>query len=346
MREIVTAAREWARSGQPVALARVVAARGSAPRSVGSALALSGDRRLSGSVSGGCVEGAVIQATEGVLAGGPAVTLSFSGNADPLTEIALGCGGEVTIFVERADRDGDLAPIWSGLLASLDAGDECALITDLTPTPSHWLYDASGALLCSDSDRQPAADAFRQAFLAPLGLIIVGADAVGQAVADFAAMLGWRVTMIDPRAAWLNALRFPRVERVVRWPDEALQARMLDARTAVVVLSHDPKIDEPALLVALRSGAGYVGALGSRTAHATRRARLLASGLTPDEIARLRAPVGLDLGGNTSHEMALSIVAEIVASRHGHAGGALSASVGPIHDASLPLCEDDGGSVP
>lgn len=333
MREELVLAREWIQAGEHVALARVTAVEGSAPRPVGAAMVISSANRFAGSVSGGCVEGEVIQTAERVLADGQAVTLHFSGDADPLTEIVLGCGGNAMIFVERLDHHGDLSPVFATFIDQLRADDGGTLLTRCGSLPTHWLLAEDGMLLASDTDAPPDPDAFAHTFAAPVRLIIVGADAVGQAVAQQAHTLRWPVTVIDPRGAWLTPQRFPdATARHVQWPDEALPQIAVDERTAIVVLTHDPKIDEPALQVALRSQAGYVGALGSRRASADRTQRLLAAGLTEEQIARLHSPIGLNLGGRTPAEMALSIVAEIVAVRNGRPGGMLRAASGPIHE--------------
>lgn len=333
MREELMLARQWIHDGERVALARVVAVEGSAPRPVGAAMVISSASRFSGSVSGGCVEGEVIQTAQRVIAERQAVLLHFSGDADPLTEIVLGCGGNADIFIERLDRDGDLAPVFAAFLDVLTADDGGTLLTRCDPHPAHWLFAPDGTLLASDTDAAPDPAAFAHSFTAPVRLIIVGADAVGQAVARQARALRWPVTVIDPRSAWLTPQRFPDVTaRLIRWPDEALPEIAIDQRTAIVVLTHDPKIDEPALLVALRSPAGYVGALGSHRASADRRRRLLNAGLTPEQLDRLHSPIGLNLGGRTPEEMALSIVAEIVAERNHRPGGKLRAATGPIHN--------------
>ncbi len=337
MREELTQARAWIRAGEAVALARVTEVIGSAPRPIGSAMVIGASGQFLGSVSGGCVEGSVIQSAEEVLRTGQATTLRFSGDADPLTEIVLGCGGSEAVFVERIDQGGDLSPVFAALLDQCSIDDTVTLLTVLQSEPAHWLLDESGAVIAADVVRDPdlaaggSGAAFAHDFQAPIRLVIVGADAVGQAVAQLGQFLGWPVTVVDPRAAWLSPLRFPLATRIVRWPDEALPELPLDSRTALVVLSHDPKIDEPALQVALRSGAGYIGALGSRRAHIDRMQRLRDAGLSDQELARLHAPVGLDLGGREPAEMALSVIAEIVASRHGRHGGQLKAATGPIH---------------
>jgi xanthine dehydrogenase accessory factor len=332
MREVLRQAREWCALGQPVALARVIAAEGSAPRPVGSALAAAGDGRFAGSVSGGCVEGEVMMTAQDVLAGGAAQTLHFRGDADPLTEVALGCGGTATIFVERITQSGALLPAFDRLLDRLEADAPATLVTKLEPQPEHWLLDNDGHVLVGVGGPATAGAIYAQSFASRPRLVVVGADAVGQAVTSLAAQLGWRVTVIDPRGGWLTPARFPQAQRMVAFPDEALAQMVMDERTALVVLSHDPKIDEPALVVALRSPAGYIGALGSRTAQAARRERLRALGFAEADLARLHAPVGLDLGGHSPEEVALSIVAEIVAARNGRAGGALRQGAGPIHD--------------
>ena len=335
MHDELTRARTWILAGERVALARVIAVEGSAPRPVGAAMVISNVQHFAGSVSGGCVEGAVIQSAEQVIKDGRAITLHFSGDADPLTEIVLGCGGAADIFIERIDRDGDLLPVYAAFVEKFARDDGGRLITQCDAASIHWLLDADGKVLAADTDVAPDATAFVHEFIAPVRLVIVGADAVGQAVAQQAHLLGWPVTVIDPRGAWLTAQRFPQVAtpmRITRWPHEVLPEMQIDERFAVVVLTHDPKIDEPALLVALRSRAGYVGALGSRTATADRARRLLAAGLTQGELDCLHSPIGLNLGGRDPAEMALSIIAEIVAVHYHRSGGMLRAASGPIHD--------------
>lgn len=346
MRHELAQGAAWARQGEQIALARVIAAEGSAPRPIGAALVISASGDFLGSVSGGCVEGAVIAAAATVARTGVAQTLHFRGDADPLTEIALGCGGTATIFIERISLygehvEGSLAPVFTSLLCLLEEDAAGSLVTALGPHPQHWLLDSAGRMIAGTEAVMASADVdlFTQPFAGRPRLVVVGADAVGQAVAKLAASLDWRVQVIDPRAGWLTPHRFPLAERRIAWPDEALTALDLDKDVAVVVLSHDPKIDEPALLIALRSPAGYVGALGSRTANSARLTRLRAGGLTAAEVARLHAPVGLDLGGHTPEEMALSIIAEIVAARNGRPGGKLRQGAGPIHAlAGSALC--------
>jgi xanthine dehydrogenase accessory factor len=337
MREELAAAQQWIRAGEGAVLARVTRVVGSAPRPVGSAMVISSGNRFLGSVSGGCVEGAIIQSAESVLRDGKAIMMDFSGDGDPLTEIVLGCGGEASIFLERLDKDGTLSPVYAAFLDHFTPDDDGWLMTRCDATPAHWLIDAQGTVIAADVEDAPDPGAFAQRIIAPTKLVIVGADAVGQAVAEYAHLLGWPVTVIDPRGAWLSPMRFPHAKRIMLWPDEALPAMTLDERTALVVLSHDPKIDEAALKVALHSNAGYIGALGSRRAHADRVARLQASGMTAHDLEKLQAPVGLDLGGRSPAEMALSIVSEIVALRNRRSGGQLRSVSGPIHEMeSLP----------
>jgi xanthine dehydrogenase accessory factor len=333
MREELAAAQQWIREGKRVVLARVTRVVGSAPRPIGSAMVSSSGNQFLGSVSGGCVEGAIIQSSESVLRDGKAIMLDFSGDGDPLTEVVLGCGGEASIFLERLDKDGALSPVYTAFLERFSPDDDGWLMTRCDATPAHWLIDAQGAVIAADADVAPDPTAFAQRIIAPVKLVIVGADAVGQAVAEYAHLLGWPVTVVDPRGAWLSPMRFPHAKRVMLWPDKALPTMTLNERTALVVLSHDPKIDEAALKVALRSNAGYIGALGSRRAHAERITRLQASGVTAQDLEKLQAPVGLDLGGRSPAEMALSIVAEIVALHNRRKGGQLRLASGPIHEA-------------
>lgn len=348
MREELAQGAAWAQQGHDVALARVVAAEGSAPRPIGSAMVIAAPGDFLGSVSGGCVEGAVIAAAAEVLHTGEAQTLHFRGDADPLTEITLGCGGTSTIFIERisdAGSAGSLLPVFAALARLLADDAPGSLVTALGPQPRHWLFDGAGQRIAGADAPHTELNLFAQPFAARPLLVAVGADAVGQAVAQLADVLGWRVIVIDPRAAWLTPHRFPHAERMAAWPDDALATLDLTDDAAIVVLSHDPKIDEPALLIALRSAAGYVGALGSRTAHAERHQRLLAAGLVAADMERLHAPVGLDLGGHSPAEMALSIIAEIVATRNARPGGMLRLGAGPIHAVEgAAVCAVQSGS--
>jgi xanthine dehydrogenase accessory factor len=341
MRDVVEAIQTWLARGRKVALGTVVATWGSAPRAAGSRMALSDDGGLAGSVSGGCVETAVVEAGREILKGRPARLLRFGVADDAAWAVGLACGGQIEVFVEplaldvfQAVRDA-LAREESAAVATVIAGPEDALGQSLFVTAA-----AAGPGALEEPRRTKTAEAARQALSAgrssrakvddlelfvdvlgpPPTLVVVGGVHIAVALVDLARTLGFRTVVVDPRPAFANRERFPGVTRLeADWPDEALAKIGLGPSTAVAVLTHDPKLDDPALRAALPSAAFYVGALGSPRTQAKRRSRLLEAGLTEAELDRLHAPIGLDLGGRSPEEIALSVMAEIVGARHGRA---------------------------
>lgn len=319
--DILQRALAWQESGRGAALATVVRTWGSSPRPVGSHLAVGGDGDFAGSVSGGCIEGAVVQEALATIADGRPRLLEFGVSDEQAWEVGLACGGRVQVYVERP---GSLAR----LMAARAAGRPAALVTRLADG-AQCLLDAEEA--SGDLELDAAArDALRRRFVSgesgPLDaageifarvyapaprLIIVGAVHVAQALAPMAAIVGYAVTIVDPRSAFASAQRFPGVTLVDDWPDEAMARLAPDAQTAVVTLTHDPKLDDPALAAALAGPAFYVGALGSTRTHEKRLARLSELGLA-DQFGRIHAPVGLDLGGRLPAEIAVAILAEII----------------------------------
>ena len=293
---LVGAAFEWA--GAPLALATVISTWGSAPRPRGSHMLVHADGRFEGSVSGGCVEGEVLHAAAATIADGRSRTLEF-GVADATAwEVGLPCGGNITILMQPVDADG-FAPAMFALIAERRrAGQALVLETDL----------ATGRTIVADQ----AGAGFVNRYAPPRRLLIVGAVQIAQALAPIALGLDIVPTIIDPRARFLTEERFPGIARDDRWPDEAVTAARPDAATAIVTLSHDPKIDDPALIVALRSPAFYVAALGSTRSHAKRLERLAAAGFSSEELARLDAPAGLAIGAQGPAEIALSIAAGMI----------------------------------
>ncbi|MFY3742623.1 XdhC family protein [Anaeromyxobacter sp. Red801] len=284
-REILERAAGWSAAGRRVALATVVATWGSSPRPPGSQLAVSERGELAGSVSGGCVESAVAQEALEVLRAGAPRTLEYGVTAERAWEVGLPCGGRVRVFVEPARAD--------------------ALARD------------AGALRARERVERVlelgGGETFRLVLEAPVRLVIVGAVHLAQPLARMAEVAGYEVRLVDPRPVYATEARFPGVPVERAWPEEALARIGLDARTAVVTLSHDRKLDDPALAAALRSPAFYVGALGSRRTQAAIRSRLLEEGLGEAELARLHGPVGLDLGGEAPAELAVEILAQLVA---------------------------------
>jgi xanthine dehydrogenase accessory factor len=310
--DIPRLALEWHRAGRGAVLATVVETWGSAPRPVGSQLVIDREGAMQGSVSGGCVEGAVItEAMEAVEDGKPRL-LDFGVSDDEAFAVGLACGGRIRVMVEPV---GGSLPV--GLLEDLVAAREArravALVADL---------DGAGRRIAGPGE---FAERFRldrsgveedgRTFVAihnpPLRMVVVGAVHIAQPLVRMAQLAGYDAVIVDPRPAFASAARFPGVTVLDDWPDEALAAHGLDARTAVVTLTHDPKLDDPAIMAALRSDIFYLGCLGSTRTHAKRVARLEAAGFTAAEIGRIHAPVGLDIGGRSPAEIALSVMAEV-----------------------------------
>ena len=307
---------EWALAGKQVALATVVKTWGSAPRPVGAQLVVDGDMAFQGSVSGGCVESAVIfEATE-AMADGTCRILSFGVSDENAFDVGLACGGEIEVMVE---------PIGVGQGPSHE--DLKALVTARAArTPVVWEVDTktwARRLLPRDpgdadleerfrTDKSARdGDVFRAVHNPPLRLAIVGAVHIAQPLVQMARMVGYDVVLIDPRDSFASTSRFPDETFLEGWPDKALADFGLDARTAIVTLSHDPKIDTPALQVALGSEAFYIGALGSTRTHAKRVAALQDLGIAEEVIARIDGPVGADIGAMSPSEIAVSIMAEM-----------------------------------
>jgi xanthine dehydrogenase accessory factor len=337
MKDVRADIEAWTRDGRAFALATVVQTWGSAPRVAGSKMAITADGRIAGSVSGGCVEAAVIEAAQKTLRDSVPQLLHFGVADETAWAVGLACGGTIDVFVEMAGP---------GLLdeaLSLVQGERAVRATVIAGPllGRHWLIQADGEARGSlgDSVEAEAVRAAAQAALAEgksarttVGesqvvldvvrpaptLVAVGGVHIAIALTRIAQALGYRTIVVDPRPAFANEARFPHADRVVSdWPDEALGRIGLTAETAVAVLTHDPKLDDPALRAALPSPAFYVGALGSKATQAKRRQRLLEAGLSEEQLGRLHAPIGLDLGGRSPEEIALSVMGEVVAVRNG-----------------------------
>ena len=295
---VIAAARAWA--GAPMALATVVSTWGSAPRPRGSHMIVHGDGRFEGSVSGGCVETDILATAAEVIAGAPALVRTY-GVADAAAwEVGLPCGGEIAVLVQPVSGHGFPPELFEAIQRARDAGEPIEVGTDL----------ASGLSALGDGE-------FVNRYDPPRRLLIVGAVQIAQTLAGLARELGISCTVIDPRGRFLTSERFPGVMLDDRWPDEAIAALRPDRATAVVTLSHDPKIDDAALAVALAAPTGYVAALGSRRSHAARLERLAAAGFSQADVARIEGPAGLDLGAIGPAEIGLSIAASMV--KHFHA---------------------------
>ena len=301
-----------AQSGQGAVIATVIETWGSAPRQVGAQMVVAAGGEMAGSVSGGCVEGAGVVAATAALATGPAPLLDFGVSDDEAFAVGLACGGRIRVMVEPV---GGALPVdlLADLVAARAARRPVAMVSDLAgggrrlvevgAYPERFRMDRSGL--------DEAGEQFIHIHNPPLRLFVVGAVHIAQALVPMARIAGHDVTVIDPRPAFGSAARFPDVPLVEDWPDEALAALGLDARSAVVTLTHDPKLDDPAIMAALGSDIYYLGCLGSGRTHAKRVARLEAAGYTADQIARIHAPVGLDIGARGPGEIAVSVLAEM-----------------------------------
>ncbi|QOC26948.1 MULTISPECIES: XdhC family protein [Microbacterium] len=342
MREILSPAARWVREGRAFAIATVVGTSGSAPRPVGSSMIVSA-AGVFGNVSGGCVEGAVYERALEAIATGDASVETFGYSDGEGLAIGLTCGGAVDVLVRPVPPAGAAA----AQLALLAERDARGIPTRFRLVTSGPLTGAGFVIEAGDEDGDAGTDA--DAVVVEVGarprLIVVGAVEFAVALARLGAALGHRVVVVDPREVFASVDRFPGAEVVVDWPDRYLATQSLEGPTAICVLSHDARLDVPALRVALASGADYVGAMGSRRTHDDRMRRLREAGVGDRELARLRSPIGLDLGAVSADETALSILAEIVADRHGGSGAALSTLAGAIHggtDSAPPTREQPG----
>jgi xanthine dehydrogenase accessory factor len=317
--QIPETALAWHRSGQGAAIATVVETWGSAPRQAGSQLAVSGTGEMVGSVSGGCVEGAVVTEALEALADRQPRLLTFGVSDETAFAVGLACGGTIRVLVEPVGEGANALP--ETLLADLVAARSAPRAAALVVNPDGWSrsliapgQDAGvDARLKSDRSGMEEDRRFIAVHNPPLRLLVIGAVHIAQPLLAIARTCGYAPTLIDPRGAFGSAARFPGETILDDWPDEALHSLAPDARTAIVTLTHDPKFDDPALTVALRSPVFYIGALGSKKTHARRVERLTAQGFSADEIARIHAPVGLDIGARTPAEIAVSIMAQITA---------------------------------
>jgi xanthine dehydrogenase accessory factor len=345
MRDVLADIERWQAAGQRVALATVVSVQGSAPRGTGAALAVSEQGEISGSVSGGCVEPAVIEEGLRAIRTGRPRLLQFGITEEQNVEqIGLSCGGEIRVFVERLDgiaalRDAIVAerPIARATLIAEGDGAGASLVVPESGAATGTLGDPTldGAAVTIARARLASGDAgtehvvaadgeTREVFFAVFpprpSLIIIGAGHIAIPLAQIAHVLGYHVTIVDARETFATRERFPEADALlVEWPDEALQHLPLTGATAVAVLTHDAKFDEPALKLAVSAPVGYIGAIGSRGTRRERDERLRVQGVTDEQLARIHGPIGLDIGARTPEEIALAIMAEIVATRGGRA---------------------------
>jgi xanthine dehydrogenase accessory factor len=301
----------WHRAGRGAVLATVVETWGSAPRGTGSQLVIDREGAMEGSVSGGCVEGAVVAEAVAALQDGRPRLLDYGVSDEDAFAVGLACGGRIRVALDVVGASLPEA-LLADLVAARAARRPVALVTDLAG-PDRRLAGPADVPDRFRADRSGVEEDGRS-FVAihnpPLRLIVVGAVHIAQALVPMARIMGYDVTVIDPRSAFGAAARFPDTTLVEDWPDEAMQRLTPDARTAVVTLTHDPKLDDPALAAALASPAFYIGCLGSTRTHAKRVARLTEAGLAA-ALPRLHAPVGLAIGARTPAEIAVAILAQI-----------------------------------
>ena len=310
--KIPETALDWHRTGQGAALATVVETWGSAPRPVGAQLAVSGAGAIVGSVSGGCVEGAVVIEAQETLADGQTRLLEFGVSDDQAFAVGLACGGSIRVMVEPV---GQALP--ADLLEALTEARAARTPVAYVVQTKTWtrrlagLEDFPDRFARDKSGFEDDGATFIGIHNPPLRMAIVGAGHVAQPLSSMALLAGYDVTIIDPREAFATITRFPDLKISHDWPDAALSAHGLDRRTALVTLAHDPKIDDPAIIAALNSQVFYIGSLGSSRTHAKRVERLRAAGIDDAGIARIHGPVGLDIKGRSPAEIAISIMAEI-----------------------------------
>jgi len=346
VRDVLPEISRWKERGEQIAVATVVGVQRSAPRAPGAKMAVSQSGEIAGGVSGGCVEGAVVEIAEQVMGGGPPQLVHFGIADSDAWDVGLPCGGEIDVWVqeyqpgrfEEIARDGGRAAevtvlegpqLGAKLLIDADGGRWGSLGSPELDDEAARLADE---LLWSDTSERRG-PLFVDVVAPAPRLVLFGAVDIAAHLCTLARGCGWRPYVVDPRARFATPDRFPDAEEVIAaWPEEAFaQLGGIDPATSIVVLTHDPKLDDAALTLALRSPARFIGAMGSRRAQAARRERLLAAGISEEEIERLSAPVGLDLGAIGREETALSVLAEVVAARHGREGGRLAVGGGRIH---------------
>jgi xanthine dehydrogenase accessory factor len=348
MSELFEQLEQWLDGGQAVAVATVISTEGSAPRPPGTKMAIGAGGTVVGAVSGGCVESAVTELAQQLLEGerGPGI-VHFGISDEQAMGVGLVCGGEISLWLDTAD-DAQFALY----IKAQRAGKRGALLTELVSGRRLFIADdvkQSGSLgeACEEAEQaatHAAAELMRSGESArlellgrdifidvtspPPRLIIVGASELSEMLSRLAALGGWRPFVIDPRGFFVSARDFPAAEQLISaWPAQGIAAAGgLDDVTPILILTHDPKIDLAALDVALRSDTPYIGVMGSRRAQQLLRERLRERGFNSQDVARLSGPVGLDIGGVSAFETALSMIAELIAQRHGRGGGRLVGS--------------------
>jgi xanthine dehydrogenase accessory factor len=311
MREVLSELKTWTKNKEEIALATVVETWGSSPRPLGSKMVVTRSGKMAGSVSNGCIEGAVFEEAQKVLQAGKPKLAAFGVADDVAFSVGLACGGHIEVFIQP------LAGVHEELIRLLDENHPATLRTNLVTGEAAV---SEGTPSGSELARREG-DSFIEPFRRPAHLIIVGAIHIAIPLHRLAKLMGYRVTVIDARAKFATKERFPEAdELIVAWPDEAASKLTLDNSAYVVILTHDPKFDLPALRSVLGKDVGYIGAIGSRKTNENRFAALREEGFTEDQLAKVHGPIGLDLGARGAEETALGIMAEITAVRFGGSG--------------------------
>jgi xanthine dehydrogenase accessory factor len=344
MYELIPDITPWIEQKKPVCLATVISTWGSSIRQAGGKMAFTPDNQITGSVSGGCVEGAVIEAGIHSLETNRPELLHYGVADETAFSVGLTCGGKIDVLVRKLDE-----ALFRELTVVVQSHIPAALLTVIDPssnlfgnemlvseervifgslgkdldeqavtlTPTEIAKLQSHSIVLELPGKTPI-QVFVDVISPPPVLVIVGGVHIAVILADLAKTLGFHTIVIDPRKAFGSSERFPQVDQLIQeWPEEALQKIPLNSNTSVTVLTHDPKIDDPAMKVVVRSPVKYIGVLSSRKTHEKRKMRLLAEGITTQQFDQIRAPIGIDLGGKSPQEIALGILAEIVAVRNG-----------------------------
>ncbi len=314
MREVLDELNEWTRDSEEIAVATVVETWGSSPRPLGSKMLVTRSGKMAGSVSNGCIEGAVFEEAQNVLKSGQPKIAAFGVADDVAFEVGLACGGHIEVFIQPFGR------VQQQVLAMLNRDEPATLKTNLVTGDAEVVEGTPPGTELAKRD----GDVFVEPFRRPAHLVIIGAIHIAIPLHRLAKLMGYRVTVVDARAKFATKERFPEAdELIVAWPDEAMTKIAVDNSTYVVVLTHDPKFDLPALRSVLQKDAGYIGAIGSRKTNQNRFDALRKEGFTEEQLSRVHGPIGLDLGSRGAEETALGILAEITAVRFGGSGAAM-----------------------
>ena len=317
MREVLDELNEWIGGREDIAMATVIETWGSSPRPLGSKMLVTRSGKMAGSVSNGCIESAVFEEAQKVLKSGTPKIAAFGVADDVAFEVGLACGGHIEVFIQP------LGMAHRQLVGMLNRQEPATLRTNLVTGEAEVI---SGTPPGTELARREG-DVFIEPLRRPAHLVIIGAIHIAIPLHRLAKLMGYRVTVIDARAKFATKERFPEAdELIVAWPDEAMSKLVIDNSTYVVILTHDPKFDLPALRSVLKKDAGYIGAIGSRKTNANRFDALRREGFTEEQLARVHGPIGMDLGGRGAEETALGILAEITAVRFGGSGVSMRAA--------------------